>query len=81
MPPSCGAATSRPSTALDHLGPAIWLIDEPDEVAAVAEFLQSQADDRRAELERAGELPARWATAYPTPREWKQRCTRRARSS
>ncbi len=60
-----------PSTAIDHLDPAIWLIDEPGEVAAVADFLHSQADDRRAELERAGEIPARWASAYPTPREWK----------
>jgi transcription-repair coupling factor (superfamily II helicase) len=60
-----------PHTAIDHLGPSIWLIDEPDEVATVAEFLHSQADDRRAELERSGEIPARWATAYPTPREWK----------
>jgi transcription-repair coupling factor (superfamily II helicase) len=60
-----------PSTAIDHLGPAIWLVDEPDEVAAVADFLQSQAEDRRAELERGGEIPARWATAYPTAREWK----------
>ena len=60
-----------PDTALDHLGSAIWLIDEPDEVSAVAEFLHSQADDRRGELERGGELPARWATAYPTAREWK----------
>jgi transcription-repair coupling factor (superfamily II helicase) len=60
-----------PHTAIDHLGSAIWLIDEPEEVTAEAEFLQSQADDRRAELERAGDLPARWASAYPTAREWK----------
>ncbi len=60
-----------PHTALDHLGPAIWLVDEPDEVSTVAEFLQTQAEERRDELERAGELPARWATAYPTAREWK----------
>ena len=60
-----------PHTAIDHLGPSIWLVDEPDEVATVADFLHSQADDRRAELERGGELPARWASAYPTAREWK----------
>ncbi len=60
-----------PSTAIDHLGSAIWLIDEPDEVINVAEFLQSQADERRGELERAGEIPARWASAYPSAREWK----------
>jgi len=60
-----------PHTALDHLGPTIWLLDEPDEVAAVADFLHSQADDRRGEFERGGELPARWASAYPSTREWK----------
>ncbi len=60
-----------PHTALDHLGPAIWLLDEPEEVATVADFLHSQAEDRRGELERAGELPTRWATAYPSAREWK----------
>ena len=31
-----------------------------------------QAEQRRAELERAGELPPRWASAYPEPRAWKQ---------
>ncbi len=61
-----------PSTAIDHLGHAIWLVDEPEEVATVAEFLQTQADERRAELERGGEIPARWAPAYPPPREWKK---------
>jgi transcription-repair coupling factor (superfamily II helicase) len=60
-----------PSTAIDHLGRSIWLIDEPGDVAEVAEFLQSQAEERRAELERGGEVPARWATAYPAPHEWK----------
>ena len=60
-----------PNTAIDHLGPAIWLIDEPEEIGTVADFLQSQAEERRAELERGGEIPARWAGAYPTPREWK----------
>ena len=59
-----------PHTAIDHLGTAIWLIDEPDDVSAVAEFLQSQAEDRRRELERSGDIPPRWATAYPTAREW-----------
>jgi len=68
-----------PHTAIDHLGPSIWLIDEPGEVATVAEFLGSQAEDRRAELERAGELPARWAGAYPSPREW-QAAHREART-
>ena len=61
-----------PSTALDHLGEAIWLLDEPGEIAAVADFLHEQAEQRRAELERAGELPSRWASAYPEPREWRR---------
>jgi transcription-repair coupling factor (superfamily II helicase) len=61
-----------PATGLDHLGPVIWLLDEPAEIAAVATFLHEQADLRRSELERAGELPPRWASAYPEPRAWKQ---------
>jgi transcription-repair coupling factor (superfamily II helicase) len=61
-----------PATALDHLGSAIWLIDEPSEVSAVADFLWNQAEERRAELERAGDLPKRWADAYPRPRDWKR---------
>jgi transcription-repair coupling factor (superfamily II helicase) len=62
-----------PGTALDHLGPAIWLLDEPGEVTAAADFLWSQAEDRRAELERSGELPKGWPSAYPEPRDWKKR--------
>jgi transcription-repair coupling factor (superfamily II helicase) len=61
-----------PATALDHLGEAIWLIDEPGDVTSSAEFLWGQADERRAELERAGELPKGWPEAYPAPREWKR---------
>ncbi len=38
-----------------------------------ADFLWSQADERRAELERARVLPKTWPTAYPARREWKQR--------
>ncbi|MBA2569553.1 MAG: DEAD/DEAH box helicase, partial [Chloroflexi bacterium] len=62
-----------PSTALDHLGDAIWLVDEPGDVDEVADTLWSQADERRAELERAGELPKGWPEAYPAPRDWKRR--------
>ena len=62
-----------PATALDHLGDAIWLLDEPGDVAAAADFLWAQADERRAELEKAGELPKGWPGAYPEPREWKRR--------
>jgi transcription-repair coupling factor (superfamily II helicase) len=62
-----------PATALDHLGSAVWLLDEPAEIDATATFLWSQADERRSELERAGELPAGWPGAYPEPREWRRR--------
>ncbi|MFN8619411.1 MAG: transcription-repair coupling factor [Chloroflexota bacterium] len=60
-----------PGTALDHLGPSIWVVDEPAEVAAAAEFLWSQADDRLAELEKAGEVPKGWPSAYLGPKAWK----------
>jgi len=62
-----------PATALDHLGEAIWLVDEPGDVASSADFLWGQADERRIELEKAGELPKGWPEAYPAPREWKRR--------
>ncbi|HUG49215.1 MAG TPA: transcription-repair coupling factor [Candidatus Limnocylindria bacterium] len=61
------------ATALDHLGDDIWLVDEPAEIAAAADFLWEQADERRAELERAGELPKGWPGAYPERRDWKRR--------
>ena len=61
-----------PATALDHLGDAIWIVDEPVEVAEAAAFLVEQAEQRRLELEQAGELPTGWAAAYPEPRAWKQ---------
>jgi transcription-repair coupling factor (superfamily II helicase) len=61
-----------PGTALDHLGDVIWLVDEPDEVAAAADFLWAQADERREALEKAGDLPRGWPEAYPGRREWKR---------
>jgi transcription-repair coupling factor (superfamily II helicase) len=62
-----------PATALDHLSAEILLLDEPDEIAAAADFLAAQADERRAELERAKELPKGWPSAYPERRDWKKR--------
>ena len=62
-----GRRTSRRRPALDHLGDEIWVVDEPADVDAAADFLWTQADERRAELERAGELPKGWPTAYPEP--------------
>ncbi|MDQ3938191.1 MAG: transcription-repair coupling factor, partial [Chloroflexota bacterium] len=61
------------ATGADHLSDEIWLLDEPADIAAAADFLWSQADERRAELERAGELPKSWPGAYPERREWKRR--------
>ncbi|MEO7119217.1 MAG: transcription-repair coupling factor, partial [Candidatus Limnocylindrales bacterium] len=60
------------STGLDHLGEAIWLLDEPADVLDAAESLWGQAEERKAELERAGELPKGWPDAYPSSRDWKQ---------
>ncbi|MBX3029826.1 MAG: transcription-repair coupling factor [Chloroflexi bacterium] len=64
-----------PATALDHLGDAAWVIDEPADVDAAAQALWAQADERRADLERAGDLPAGWPAAYPEPRAWKRALT------
>ncbi|HUR15685.1 MAG TPA: transcription-repair coupling factor, partial [Candidatus Limnocylindrales bacterium] len=62
-----------PATGLDHIGNELLVIDELPDVAASADFLWSQADERRGELQAAGILPKSWPTAYPQPREWKQR--------
>ncbi|MGZ3632437.1 MAG: transcription-repair coupling factor, partial [Candidatus Limnocylindrales bacterium] len=60
-----------PATGLDHLGEAIWVVDEPDDVAAAAQGLWAQADERAADLEAAGELPRGWPPAYLPPRGWR----------
>ncbi len=65
------AGVIAPSNGLDHIGDAIWLMDEPADIDQSAEFLWAQADERRAELEGAGELPKGWPGAYPTRRDWK----------
>ena len=62
-----------PSTGLDHIGDELWLLDEPGDVAASADFLWTQAEERRAELERAGVLPKNWPGTYPQRRDWKAR--------
>ena len=59
-----------PATALDHVGDALWLLDEPGDIDAAATFLWAQADERRADLEKAGELPKGWPGAYPDARQW-----------
>ncbi len=68
------AGVLAPTTGLDHMPEdAIWIIDEPEDIAASTDFLWTQADERRAELERAGILPKTWPGTYPARREWKQR--------
>ena len=68
------AAHLAPSTALDHLDPGTLLVlDEPGDIAESAEFLWRQADERRAELVEAGELPKDWPSTYLPPRDWKSR--------
>ncbi len=68
------AAQLAPSTALDHVAPGTLLvIDEPGDVAEAAEFLWRQADERRAELVEAGELPKDWPPTYLPTRDWKRR--------
>jgi transcription-repair coupling factor (superfamily II helicase) len=64
------------STALDHVDRGtLFVLDEPADIAAAADFLWRQADERRAELEETGELPARWPSTYLPPRDWKGRLT------
>jgi len=63
-----------PATGLDHVGPGtLLLLDEPGDIAEAAEFLWRQADERRAELVSAGELPKDWPSTYLPPRDWKGR--------
>jgi len=68
------AAQLAPATGLDHIDPGtLLLIDEPGDVAEAAGFLWRQADERRAELIGAGELPKDWPSTYLGPRDWKSR--------
>ncbi len=60
-----------PATGVDHVGQAIWLLDEPGDIDQAADFLWSQAEERRRELETAGELPSGWPGAYLDRRSWK----------
>ena len=70
------AAHLAPATGLDHLGPGTLLVlDEPGDIAEAAEFLWRQADERRAELIEAGELPKDWPSTYLPSKDWKARLT------
>ncbi len=66
-----------PATALDHLDPGTLLVlDEPGDIADAAEFLWRQADERREDLEGAGDLPKDWPATYLPSRDWKTRLLR-----
>jgi transcription-repair coupling factor (superfamily II helicase) len=68
------AAHLAPATGLDHLDPGtILVIDEPGDIAEAGAFLWRQADERRAELVDAEELPKDWPSTYLPQREWKAR--------
>jgi transcription-repair coupling factor (superfamily II helicase) len=63
-----------PATGLDHVDQGtVLIVDEPGDVAEAAAFLWRQADERRAELVEAGELPKDWPSTYLPPRDWKAR--------
>jgi transcription-repair coupling factor (superfamily II helicase) len=63
-----------PSTALDHLGPdTLFVLDEPGDLGDAADFLWRQADERRADLLAANELPRDWPPTLLPPRDWKRR--------
>ncbi len=68
-PPRSGPPHLAPATGLDHLEPGTLLVlDEPGDLAEAAEFLWRQADERRAELVEAGELPKDWPVDLPRRR-------------
>ncbi len=63
-----------PSTGLDHISAdTLLVIDEPGDIAEAAEFLWRQADERRADLLTAGDLPKDWPPTLLGPRDWKAR--------
>jgi transcription-repair coupling factor (superfamily II helicase) len=66
-----------PATGFDHIEPeTLVILDEPGDLAEAAQFLWRQADERRAELIAAGELPRDWPLTYLPPRDWKGRLVR-----
>jgi transcription-repair coupling factor (superfamily II helicase) len=63
-----------PATGLDHVAAdALLVLDEPGDVAEAAAFLWRQAEERRDELVKAGELPKDWPATILGPRDWKGR--------
>ncbi len=81
-PPRSGPGSSAPATGLDHVGPeTLIVLDEPADLAEAAQFLWRQADERRAELVLAGDIPKEWPVTYLPPRDWKGRLVGPAASS
>ncbi|HEY0443615.1 MAG TPA: transcription-repair coupling factor [Candidatus Limnocylindrales bacterium] len=71
------AAHLSPATGLDHLEPGTLLVlDEPGDLADAADFLWRQADERRADLVAAGDLPKDWPSTYLPRKDWKSRLLR-----
>src|SRR5450759_4362450 len=71
------AAVLCPAPGLDHIpAGALLVLAETGEIADAADFLWRQADERRAELVTAGDLPKEWPEAYLPPRDWKTRLLR-----
>ncbi len=66
------AGILAPATGVDHVGDAIWLLDEPGDVDQAAGLLWEQATERRHELEESGELPPGWPEAYLDHRAWQR---------
>jgi transcription-repair coupling factor (superfamily II helicase) len=64
------AGILAPTAALEHVGDAIWVVDEPRAVLSSADFLWQQERDRRRELESAEELPKGWPPGYLQRRDF-----------
>jgi transcription-repair coupling factor (superfamily II helicase) len=71
------AAVLGGASGLDHLpADTLLVVDEPGEVAAVAELFWEQSAERRGDLVAAGELPEGWPDAYLAQAEWRARLER-----
>jgi transcription-repair coupling factor (superfamily II helicase) len=68
------ASFLAPSVGLDHLGPGTLLVlDEHADILDSGAFLWGQAEERRAALIEAGDLPASWPSTYLPERDWDAR--------
>ena len=72
--PRSGPPSWRPRPrSITSIPGTLLVLDEPGDLAEAAAFLWRQADERRAELVEAGELPKDWPSTYLPPRDWKSR--------